>query len=129
MIIVHTVVNIVDNSGGLLGLCIRVLGNQKKKAAAGDAIIVSIKSIILNRKLVIKRKRKVLKGTVRKVIVLRTAYERRRHPNFFFKNATNAVAVLGNWGLPLATRAKGPAHYELKLSAFSKFANICEGVI
>lgn len=129
MLIVSTVVRIVDNSGGLLGLCIRILGNQKYRAVAGDAIVVAIKSIILNRKLVIRRKRKVMKGTVRKVIVLRTSYQRRRSLNFFFKNSTNAVAVLGNWGLPLATRANGPGHYELKLSKFPKFANICEGVI
>lgn len=74
MLYVQTIVDIVDNSGGLLGLCIRVLGSRKLRAAAGDAVVVSVKSIILNRKLVIKKKRKVLKGTVRKVIVLRTAY-------------------------------------------------------
>jgi ribosomal protein L14 len=51
-----------------------VLGNTKKRASAGDAVVISIKSIILNRKLVIKRKRKVLKGTVRVAIVLRTSF-------------------------------------------------------
>jgi ribosomal protein L14 len=60
---------------------------------------------------------------------LRTSYWRRRRENFFFKNSSNAVAVLGNWGMPLATRAKGPAHFELKISQFAKFANICQGVI
>lgn len=129
MLYVHTVVNIVDNSGGVLGLCIRILGNTKKLASAGDLIVISVKKIIINRRLVIKRKRKVLKGTVRKVVVLRVSYRRRRVQNFFFKNASNAAAVLGNWGLPLATRATGPGHFELKLGKYPKFANICEGVI
>ena len=129
MLYVQTVVNIVDNSGGLLGLCVRILGARKKRASAGDAIVISVKAIILNRKLVIKRKRKVLKGTVRRVIVLRVSYRRRRSNNFFLKSSSNGVAVLGNWGLPLATRASGPANFELKLSKYPKFANICEGVI
>lgn len=129
MLYVQTVVNIVDNSGGLLGLCIRVLGSAKRVASAGDAIIVTVKSILINRKVVFKRKKKIICGAVKKVIVLRTSYRRRRHPNFFFKNATNAVAVLGNWGMPLGSRAKGPGHYELRGSKFAKFATICEGVI
>lgn len=129
MLYVQTVVNIVDNSGGLLGLCIRILGSAKKRAAAGDAVVVSIKSILINRKVVFKRKKKIVRGLVKRVIVLRTSYYRRRCQNFFFKNATNAVAVLGNWGLPLGSRAKGPGHYELRISKFPKFANICEGVI
>ena len=74
MLYVHTLVHIVDNSGGLFGLCVRVLGGSKKKAAAGDAVVIAIKTIILNRKLVVKRKRKVLKGTVRVAVVLRTSY-------------------------------------------------------
>jgi ribosomal protein L14 len=96
MLYVHTTVSISDNSGGLLGLCIRILGSNKNRAAAGDAIIISVKTILINSKLTLKRKKKVLKGTVRTVIVLRTSYLRRRNSNFFFKNATNAVAVLGN---------------------------------
>lgn len=96
MLYVQTVIRISDNSGGLLGLCIRILGSTKKRASAGDAIILAVKSILINRKLTLKRKKKVLKGTVKTGIVLRTSYGRRRSLNFFFKNATNAVAVLGN---------------------------------
>lgn len=96
MLYVQTIVKMVDNTGGLLGLCIRILGNRKKIGFAGDKIVVSVKTILLNRQVVTKKKKKVLKGSVSKVIVLRTSYRRRRQENFFFKNSTNAVAVLGN---------------------------------
>lgn len=96
MLYVQTVIKISDNSGGLLGLCIRVLGSSKNRASAGDAIILAIKTILINRKLTLKRKKKVLKGTVKTAIVLRTSYIRRRSLNFFFKNSTNAAAILGN---------------------------------
>jgi ribosomal protein L14 len=96
MLYVETVVKISDNSGGLLGLCIRILGSSKQRAAAGDAIVLAVKTIMINRKLTLRRKKKVLKGMVKTGVVLRTSYLRRRSSNFFFKNVTNAVAILGN---------------------------------
>lgn len=128
MLYSYTSLKIVDNSGGFIGLCIRVLG-QNKCGTTGDATAMAIKTIILNRKVVIRRKRKVLKGTVRRAIVVRVPYYRRRFFNIFLRGSSNAVAILGNWGLPLATRIYGPAYFELKRSKFPKFTNIAEGVI
>lgn len=127
MFYVQSTVHIADNSGGFIGMCVRVLG-QNYRAAAGDAVVIAIKAIILNKKITHRRKRKVLKGTVRQAIVLRTGSKKRRAFNVFVKGSSNAVAILGNWGMPLATRAYGPGQYELKTSKFPKFANICEGV-
>lgn len=128
MLYVQTLVRIADNSGGFYGLCIKVLG-QNKRAKVGDAIVISIKSIILNRKITHQKKRKVLKGTVRRAIVIRHAYQVPRGFNTFIKGTTNAVALLGNWGLPLANRVHGLSYLELKMSKFPKFAAICEGVL
>lgn len=128
MLFSHTILRIVDNSGGFIGLCIRILG-QNKRGSVGDAIAFSVKSIILNRKVVVRRKRKVLKGTVRQAIIIRVPYYRRRFFNIFLRGSSNAIAILGNWGLPLATRIYGPAYFELKRSRYPKFANIAEGVL
>ena len=128
MLYTYTSLKIVDNSGGFLGLCIQVLG-QARRGSTGDAIAMAVKSIILNRKVVLRRKRKVLKGTVRRAIVVRIPYYRRRFFNIFLRGSSNAAAVLGNWGLPLATRIYGPAYFELRRSKFPKFSNIAEGVI
>lgn len=95
MLYVQTIVHIADNSGGFIGLCIRIIG-QNNRAAVGDAVVVSIKSILINRKITHQRKRRVLKGTVRRAIVIRNAFQKRRHFNIFVKGSTNAVAILGN---------------------------------
>jgi ribosomal protein L14 len=62
----------------------------------GDAVVISIKSILLNRKITHQRKRKVLKGTVRRAIVIRNAFQKKRNFNIFIKGSSNAVAILGN---------------------------------
>jgi len=95
MLYVQTLVHIADNSGGFIGLCIRIIG-QNSRAAVGDAVVISIKSILINRKIAHQRKRKVLKGTVRRAIVIRNAFQKRRNFNIFVKGSTNAVAILGN---------------------------------
>lgn len=128
MLYVQTIVNIADNSGGFIGLCVRILG-QRKRAIIGDAVVISIKSILINRKITHQRKRKVLKGTVRRAIVLRNAFQKRRKFNVFVRGSTNAVAILGNWGMPLATRVIGPSYFELKISKYPKFSTISEGVL
>ncbi|MCB1711814.1 MAG: uL14 family ribosomal protein [Candidatus Riesia sp.] len=128
MLFVQTIVRIADNSGGHFGLCLRIIG-QNYRAAIGDAVVISIKSIILNRKITHQKKRKVLKGTVRRAIVIRNSFQKRRAFNIFIKGSSNAVAILGNWGLPLANRIYGPSYYELKISKYPKFATISEGAI
>lgn len=128
MLYVQSLVRISDNSGGYIGLCVRILG-QNKRGAVGDAVVISIKSILLNKKVTHRKKRKILKGSVRRAIIIRNAYQKRRNFNIFIKGSSNAVAILGNWGLPLANRVIGPSYYELKISKYPKFAAISEGAL
>lgn len=128
MLLLTTSVLVADNTDGHLGVCIGILGGSRL-ARAGDQIIITVKKVLYNRKIIAKRKKKVIKGYVYKVIVLRTSYWRRRKENFFFRTAGNAVAVLGNWGMPMGSRAKGPGHFELKISQFPKFSSICQGAV
>lgn len=95
MLYVQTLVRIADNSGGFFGLCIRILGHNTR-AQVGDCVVISIKSIILNKKITHQKKRKVLKGTVRKAIVIRNSFQKLRNFNIFVKGSTNVVAILGN---------------------------------
>jgi len=129
MLYVQTSIKIVDNSGGGVALCIRILRSQTKVARAGDVIVLSVKTIIHNRKLKIPRKKKVLKGHVYRAIVIRTSVPTRRFGNVYLRAEGNAVAMLGKWDMPLANRATGPAMLELKKTKFAKFTNITEGII
>ena len=77
MIYVQTLLKIIDNSGGSLALCIRILANSKL-GRVRSAVIVSIKKIFINKKITHKKKRKVLKGSVRKAAIIRTAFAFKR---------------------------------------------------
>lgn len=70
MVFIQTLLKIIDNTGGYHAKCIGVLTNSKL-ARIGDQIVVAIKSIILNKKVTHRKKRKVLKGTVRRAVLLR----------------------------------------------------------
>ena len=95
MLYTQTVINIVDNSGGFLALCIRILKSQARSAVPGDVVSLSVKSILLNKKIRLIRKRKVLKGHVYQAVVLRTSTPTRRFGNVYLRSKGNAVAILG----------------------------------
>jgi len=57
--------------------------------------VLAIKSIILNKKIAHRRKRKVLKGTVRKAVLLRVSYYLKRWGNLHVKFSSNGAALIG----------------------------------
>ena len=128
MIYVQTLLKVIDNSGGYMALCLRILSNSSL-GRVGNLVIVSIKSIILNKKLTHKKKRKVLKGSVRKAVVVRTAKPFKRWGNIYLTGYSNSIAILGNWDLPIANRIKGPVFFELRSTKYIKTALLSEGVI
>jgi len=77
MIYTQTLVKIADNSGGFFAICIGIL-SQSRLAVIGDTVIVAIKSILLNRKLTHARKRKILKGSIHKAVLIRCRKTQRR---------------------------------------------------
>lgn len=94
MLYVQTILHVVDNSGGFFGLCIRVL-TSSKRGRPGDAIVMSIKSILINRKVLHRRRRKIVKGTVKRAIILRCAFPMFRIQQVQVRAEFNSVAVLG----------------------------------
>jgi len=95
MIYTQTLVQVSDNSGGFFALCIGIL-SQKRFASIGDTVVIAIKSIILNRKLTHARKRKILKGSVHKAVLIRCRRTQRRWGNQFLKGNSNSVVIVGN---------------------------------
>lgn len=94
MIFVESWVKIVDNSGGFFARCIRILTNSKY-GRPGDEIVIAIKSILLNKKITHRLKRKVLKGTVRKAVVIRITNIKRWGNLNFRLFSIPAVALIG----------------------------------
>ena len=68
MISLLTKVHIIDNSGGILGRCIKILKPLKQHAKVGDLILISVIKTVSGSKEFFK----VQKGDVVKAIVVRT---------------------------------------------------------
>lgn len=97
MILISTILNVSDNSGGRLAKCIHIY-KKKKKASIGDMILVTIKTY--------NPKKKIKKGEMYLSLVIRVK-------NFFFyqnsfiKFDDNAIVLLNKKFLPLGTRLFG----------------------
>jgi len=99
--------NVADNSGAKLVLCIRVLGGSKKRyATVGDKIVVSVKSALPSGE--------AKKGTVSKAVVVRTKKEIRRADGSYIRFDDNAVVLLNNMNEVRGTRIFGPVARELR---------------
>ena len=126
MIYVQSTAKIVDNSGGFYCLIIRILTNSKL-SQPGDTLVISVKSVIFNKKVLFQKKRKVFKGEIRKAVLLRSANIKKR--NFlYFKPSTNAVALIGRWDMPIGNRIFGPVMFEVRTTPYLKIAMLSEGV-
>ena len=109
-------------------MCIGIL-SQSRTAVIGDTLVISIKSILLNRKLTHQKKRKILKGGVYKAALIRSRQIQKRWGGQYLKCGSNSVVIVGNWDLPVANRIYGPVLFEFRRSKFLKIAMLSEGTI
>lgn len=128
MVYVQTILRIVDNTGAFYGLCIRILTNSKK-AFPGDTLIISIKSIIFNKKITFQKKRKVFKGEVRKAVLIRSNSLCERYGLYLILKDNNAVALIGRWDMPVGNRIFGPVMFEVRTTKYLRIAMLSEGVL
>src|ERR1700733_12797765 len=107
MIQMSTELDVADNSGAKLVMCIKVIGGSKRRyASVGDTIVVSVKEAI--------PRGRVKKGEVLKAVVVRTAKGVRR-PDGALTRPPGPAAVLNNArGEPIGTRIFGPVTRELR---------------
>lgn len=99
MIKLQSKVKIIDNSGGIIGQCIRILKPKKSSTAkVGDLILVSVKKQRVGSK--------IKKGDVHRAILVRT--KRTNVGNIVFED--NAVILVKDTPdiTPIGNRLKGP---------------------
>ncbi len=126
MVYVQTMLKIIDNTGGFHAKCVGVLTNSDL-GRVGDQLVIAIKSILLNKKVTHRKKRKVLKGTVRRAALLRVSWIQKRFGNIYFKCFSNSAAIIGNWDMPVGNRIYGPIYFETRTTKYSKIAMLSEG--
>jgi large subunit ribosomal protein L14 len=118
----ETKLNVADNSGAKLLLCIKVLGGSKRRyASVGDLVVVTVKEAIPNSK--------VKKGEVMKAVVVRTAKEIRRPDGSYIKFDDNSAVLVNQQNEPIGTRIFGPVARELRAKRFMKIISLAPEVL
>ncbi|MDD2385419.1 MAG: 50S ribosomal protein L14 [Bacteroidales bacterium] len=114
--------NVADNSGAKVVLCIRVLGGTGKRyASIGDQIVVSVKSSLPGGD--------IKKGTVAKAVVVRVKKEVRRQDGSYIRFDDNACVLLTATGELRGTRIFGPVARELREKQYMKIVSLAPEVL
>ncbi|WP_075434122.1 50S ribosomal protein L14 [Buchnera aphidicola] len=123
MIQVQTILQVADNSGARLVMCIKVLGGSRRRyARIGDVIKVAIKEAI--------PRSKVKKGEVMKAVIVRTKYGIRRTDGSMICFDSNACVLLHDaTNQPVGTRIFGPVTRELRVEPFMKIVSLAPEVL
>ena len=122
MIQMQSNLDVADNTGARLVMCIKVLGGSKRRyASVGDIIKVTIKDAA--------PRGRVKKGEVYDAVVVRTAKGVRRADGSMIKFDGNAAVLLNNKYEPIGTRIFGPVTRELRTDRFMKIVSLAPEVI
>lgn len=124
MIFVESILEVVDNSGGKQGKCIRILSpvtlRCKVPGVLGSFVLVSLRKVLPLRK--------VKKGCIYKGLIVRTRKVVRRVIGYL-KFDSNAVVLLNKKNEPLGSRIKGVLGKETRELKNAKVVSLALGII
>lgn len=140
MIYLKTVLKVIDNSGGQLAECIKVLGKSPKNfASIGDKIVCVIQKSkpisqnFKNNNVTINSSNKVKKGDIVHAVVVRTRQNKVRKDGSVITFWDNACVLIDkNNGDPLGTRIAandGLVGRELREKGYNKICSLASRVI
>ena len=114
---------VADNSGAKLLMCIRVLGGyQKRYARIGDIIVCTVKEA-------------APRGTIKKsevvhAVIVRQRKESRRKDGTYIRFDENAAVIIDTKNNePKGTRIFGPVARELRTKGFQKIVSLAPEVL
>lgn len=122
MVQTQTILNVADNSGAKKLMCIKVLGDSRRRyARVGDLISASVKTAIPGGN--------VKKGDVVKAVVVRTRKEFRRRDGSYIRFDENAAVIINKDQEPVGTRIFGPVARELREKSFMRIVSLAPEVL
>lgn len=122
MIQTQSLLNVADNSGAKKVMCIKVLGDSRKRyARIGDLISCSVKTAIPGGN--------VKKGDVVTAVVVRTKKEIRRRDGSYIRFDENAAVIINKEKEPVGTRIFGPVARELRERNFMRIVSLAPEVL
>jgi large subunit ribosomal protein L14 len=116
LIQVGTILKVCDKSGVSLAQCIKVSGFYKKRIAyINDVILISV--IHINPKkfqnMKFFKKKRFLKGTLHRGLIVRTKTNFKRASQIFIKFDENSIILVNRKIVPISNRIYGPILIEL----------------
>lgn len=111
MLQLSSYVKVCDRTGVVAGQCIKVLGARKRLIAGlGEMILVSVKRVNVRRLSLAKLRiqKRFQKGTMHRVLILRTQVNYQRQTYAFVRFNENAAIVVNRRRIPLSNRMFGP---------------------
>jgi len=122
MIQTQSTLNVADNSGARKVMCIKVLGDSRKRyARIGDLISCSVTTAIPGGN--------VKKGEVVIAVVVRTKKEIRRRDGSYIRFDENAAVIINKENEPVGTRIFGPVARELRERNFMRIVSLAPEVL
>ena len=122
MIQTYTRLDVADNTGAKIAMCIKVLGNSRRRyARIGDVVVCAVKKAIPHAP--------VKQGEVVRGVVVRTRYNQRRSDGSYVRFDRNAVVIIDNEGNPRGTRIFGAVARELRQKRFMKIVSLAAEVV
>lgn len=119
----RSMLQVADNTGAKLLMCIRVLGGyQKRYARIGDIIVCAVKEA-------------APRGTIKKsevvhAVIVRQCKETRRKDGTYIRFDENAAVIIDTKNNePKGTRIFGPVARELRTKGFQKIVSLAPEVL
>jgi large subunit ribosomal protein L14 len=118
----YTRLDVADNTGARTVMCIRILGNSRRRyAGVGDIIVGAVKKAAPGSD--------IKQGSVVKGVVVRTKAPIRREDGSYVRFDRNAMVLLDNENNPKGTRIFGAVARELRLRNFMKIISLAAEVV
>ena len=122
MIQVGSRLEVADNSGAKLVMCIRILkAGYRRYASIGDVIIGVVKDATPQAG--------VKDAEIVRCVVVRTVKSLRRDDGSYIRFDDNAVVVINPQGNPRGTRVFGPVARELRAKDYMKILSLAPEVV
>ena len=122
MIQMKSLLDVADNSGAKKVICVKVIGGSRRRyATVGDVIVVAVKEAMPSSK--------IIKGSVHKAVIVRTAKEVRREDGSYIQFDDNSAVLINDQKEPIGTRIFGPVARELRGKRFMKIVSLAPEVL
>lgn len=122
MVQMRTILQVADNSGARkLQVILPIGGHTGLRAGLGDVVTAAVKEAAPDGQ--------AKKGTVVRVVIVRTRKETRRKDGTYIRFDQNAGVLISETGEPIGTRVFGPVARELRDKRFLKIISLAPEVL